>query len=301
MHRTGDARTAAIDDETGASTSSHDVGKTDGSASTNSSATQRTRDDEEKAATPSPSWIQRIVGKGTADKPESENESADMKSVNATLPTDFVIEVKNATAMKNATIAKNTTVGAASNATAVAPAKSKVSGTGSEISKGGGGENVFRLLAQKIKDLELNQSLLSRYVESLNERYGGALEDFGKEIDEIEESVSNSTQELDEATARSLASSKTCDDAVSRVSAHAERLVKSAVNELEAYRNEVAKRDTVLAFALALTAGALVASRRTNGIVERILSSIASVACLVVCVASVLIIARAKLREGVYA
>jgi hypothetical protein len=301
MHRTGDSRTTAIDDETGASTSSHDVGKTDGSASTNSSATQRTRDDEEKVATPSPSWIQRIVGKGTADKPESENESADMKSVNATLPTDFVIEVKNATAMKNATIAKNTTVGAASNATAVAPAKSKVSGAGSELSKGGGGENVFRLLAQKIKDLELNQSLLSRYVESLNERYGGALEDFGKEIDEIEESVSNSTQELDEATARSLASSKTCDDAVSRVSAHAERLVKSAVNELEAYRNEVAKRDTVLAFALALTAGALVASRRTNGIVERILSSIASVACLVVCVASVLIIARAKLREGVYA
>jgi len=211
----------------------------------------------------------------------------------------------NATAGKNATVGpssnatagKNTTVGPSSNATGVAPVKVKPPGVGSEISKGGG-ESVFRLLAQKIKDLELNQSLLSRYVESLNARYGGALEDFGKEFDEVVESVSNSTQQLDDATVRSLASSKTCDDAVARVSARAEKLVKSAVDELHAYRTEVAKRDTVLAMALALTAGALVASRRTSGGIERVLNAIASFACIVVCVGSILLIARAKIREA---
>ena len=81
---------------------------------------------------------------------------------------------------------------------------------------GGGDANVFRMLAQKIKDLELNQSLLSRYVESLNTRYGETLEQFGKEIDEIEDGVSNSTEQLDEASRKARESSKACDDAVDR-------------------------------------------------------------------------------------
>ena len=171
-------------------------------------------------------------------------------------------------------------------------AKPRFATSTNELAKGGGDANVFRLLAQKIKDLELNQSLLSRYVESLNVRYGETLEDFGKEIDEIEESVSNSTEKLDEASRKARASSKACDDAVARVNESSEKLVAAAVSELDAYRTTVAKRDTVLALALALTAGALVASRRSSGAIERVLSALSSFALLVIVVANIVLIAQ---------
>ena len=197
------------------------------------------------------------------------------------------------TSRPNATAAGATAVNATnSNATGVATAKPKMATSTNELAKGGGDANVFRLLAQKIKDLELNQSLLSRYVESLNVRYGETLEDFGKEIDEIEESVSNSTGKLDEASRQARASSKACDDAVARVNDSSEKLVAAAVSELDAYRTTVAKRDTVLALALALTAGALVASRRSSGAIERVLSALSSFALLVIVVANIVLIAQ---------
>ena len=129
-------------------------------------------------------------------------------------------------------------------------------------------------------------------MESLNVRYGETLEDFGKEIDEIEESVSNSTGKLDEASRQARASSKACDDAVARVNDSSEKLVAAAVSELDAYRTTVAKRDTVLALALALTAGALVASRRSSGAIERVLSALSSFALLVIVVANIVLIAQ---------
>ena len=132
------------------------------------------------------------------------------------------------------------------------------------------------MLAQKIKDLELNQSLLSRYVESLNTRYGETLEQFGKEIDEIEDGVSNSTEQLDEASRKARESSKACDDAVDRATQTSSKIVKAAIDELDAYRSTVAKRDTVLAIALAPTAvrhsgASVVGSDRTRVERERVL------------------------------
>lgn len=199
-------------------------------------------------------------------------------------------------AVSNVTVPSTVNV---TNATTVATSKPNIPST-SELAKGGGGgdANVFRLLAQKMKDLELNQSLLSRYVESLNARYGETLADFSREIDAIEESVANSTEDLDEATRRSKASSKTCDEAVARVSQTSEKIVAAAVNELNAYRRAVITRDTVLALALALTAGALVASKRSSGIMERFLSACSSFALLVIVVANIVLIVQNWLRES---
>lgn len=192
----------------------------------------------------------------------------------------------------------NTTGTNLTNTTTVVTSKPNIPIT-NEIAKGAAGDaNVFRLLAQKMKDLELNQSLLSRYVESLNARYGEALADFSKEIDAIEESVSNSTGRLDEATRRAKASSNACNDAVARVTEASEKIVAAAVKELDAYRRAVTKRDTVLALALALTAGALMASRRSSGILERILSVCSSFALLVIVIANLVLIAQNWLRQN---
>ena len=104
--------------------------------------------------------------------------------------------------------------------------------------------------------------------------------------------MSNSTEKLDEASRKARASSKACDDAVARVNESSEKLVADAVSELDAYRTTVAKRDTVLALALALTAGALVASRRSSGAIERVLSALSSFALLVIVVANIVLIAQ---------
>ena len=185
----------------------------------------------------------------------------------------------------------NATSNATSNATTLTTAKAKFAPN--DLARGGGGDaNVFRMLAQKIKDLELNQSLLSRYVESLNTRYGETLEQFGREIDEIEDSVSNSTDQLDEASRKARESSKACDDAVDRATKSSSKIVKAAIEELDAYRSAVAKRDTVLAVALALTAGALIASRRSSGSIERVLSASASFFLLVIVVANIVLLAQ---------
>ena len=65
--------------------------------------------------------------------------------------------------------------------------------------------------------------------------------------------------------------SKACDDAVDRATQTSSKIVKAAIDELDAYRSTVAKWDTVLAIALALTAGALIAVRRSA--IERVLSA----------------------------
>ena len=64
---------------------------------------------------------------------------------------------------------------------------------------------------------------------------------------------------------------KACDDAVDRATQTSSKIVKAAIDELDAYRSTVAKWDTVLAIALALTAGALIAVRRSA--IERVLSA----------------------------
>ena len=233
------------------------------------------------------------VNASLAEGAPSETTSNSDEDDNAAQERATKIDASTETSRPNATAAGVAAVNATNvNATGVATAKPRFATSTNELAKGGGDANVFRLLAQKIKDLELNQSLLSRYVESLNVRYGETLEDFGKEIDEIEESVSNSTEKLDEASRKARASSKACDDAVARVNESSEKLVAAAVSELDAYRTTVAKRDTVLALALALTAGALVASRRSSGAIERVLSALSSFALLVIVVANIVLIAQ---------
>ena len=231
--------------------------------------------------------------KSTSDARDGSSDIHErMKSTNATVGTNATVRSATNDTATNAS-ASNVTA----NGTSIAPSSRPKLATGSEMT-GGGGENVFRLLAQKIKDLELNQSLLSRYVDSLNARYGETLSEFGVEIDAIEESVKNSTGKLDEASRKAKASSQACDDAVARVKLASEKLVSTAIAELEAYRRAIEKRDTALAFALTLAAGALVASRRSTGTIERILSATASFVLLALCVLTSLIIARTKVLEA---
>jgi len=278
----GDKRDVVADSE-------HDSGVvSDENASSDQAAAQRGGDDDKfvKDADESKST--------TSDERDGSSDIHEgMESANATAA------AKNATVRSatNDTATNASTSNVTANGTSIAPSSKPKLATGSEMTSGGG-ENVFRLLAQKIKDLELNQSLLSRYVESLNARYGETLSEFGVEIDAIEESVKNSTDKLDEASRKAKASSQACDDAVARVKLASEKLVSTAIAELEAYRRAIEKRDTALAFALTLAAGALVASRRSTGTIERILSAIASFVLLALCVLTSLIIARTKVLEA---
>jgi hypothetical protein len=268
--------------------SEHDSGVVAGENASEQAAAQHGADDD------------KIVTDADESKSTTSDErdgSSDIhegtKSANATAAATNAT-VRSAT---NDTATNASTSNVTANGTSIAPSSKPKLATGSEMT-GGGGENVFRLLAQKIKDLELNQSLLSRYVESLNARYGETLSEFGVEIDAIEESVKNSTDKLDEASRKAKASSQACDDAVARVKSASEKLVSTAIAELEAYRRAIEKRDTALAFALTLAAGALVASRRSTGTIERILSAIASFVLLALCVLTSLIIARTKVLEA---
>ncbi|XP_057822351.2 SUN domain-containing protein 4 isoform X1 [Cryptomeria japonica] len=47
-----------------------------------------------------------------------------------------------------------------------------------------GGDTVLKILMQKVRSLELNLSVLEKYLEELNSRYGDFFSDFGKELDE---------------------------------------------------------------------------------------------------------------------
>ena len=235
------------------------------------------------ATSPRMTKSEDVVVKPIVDDTASEADDAE----NATRVGNHSGVTTNVTAYANVTSPQNGT----SNATTLATAKAKFAPP-NDLARGGGDANVFRMLAQKIKDLELNQSLLSRYVESLNTRYGETLEQFGKEIDEIEDGVSNSTEQLDEASRKARESSKACDDAVDRATQTSSKIVKAAIDELDAYRSTVAKRDTVLAVALALTAGALIAARRSSGAIERVLSASASFFLLVIVVANIVLLAQ---------
>ena len=72
-------------------------------------------------------------------------------------------------------------------------------------------ENVFSLMAKKIKSLELNQSMFDRYIESLSSSYGGRFEDIAQEVNDLEELVANQTSalvELDKAIERAARGAK---------------------------------------------------------------------------------------------
>ena len=46
------------------------------------------------------------------------------------------------------------------------------------------GDSVLKILMQKVRSLDLNLSILERYLEELNSRYGNIFTDFKKEIAE---------------------------------------------------------------------------------------------------------------------
>ena len=100
-----------------------------------------------------------------------------------------------------------------------------------------------------MKDLELNQSVLDRYIESLNERYAGALDDLNKEIDEIAAVVTNSSNALNEAARRMEKSASKCDKETER---QADRFTKSehalmgALKEFENSRAQARRRENVI-------------------------------------------------------
>ena len=77
--------------------------------------------------------------------------------------------------------------------------------------RSGAPENVFSLMAKKIKSLELNQSMFDRYIESLSASYGGRFEDIAQEVNELEELVANQTTalvEVDKAIERTARGAK---------------------------------------------------------------------------------------------
>ena len=77
--------------------------------------------------------------------------------------------------------------------------------------RSGAPENVFSLMAKKIKSLELNQSMFDRYIESLSASYGGRFEDIAAEVNELEELVANQTTalvEVDKAIERTARGAK---------------------------------------------------------------------------------------------
>ena len=109
--------------------------------------------------------------------------------------------------------------------------------------------SVFRKLAQKVKDLELNQSVLDRYIESLNERYAGALNDLNKEIDEIAAVVTNSSNALNEAARRMENSVSKCDKETERQTdrfTKSEHALMGAMKEFENSRAQARRRENVV-------------------------------------------------------
>ncbi|KAH9330794.1 hypothetical protein KI387_002902, partial [Taxus chinensis] len=61
-----------------------------------------------------------------------------------------------------------------------------------------GGDTVLKILMQKVRSLELNLSVLERYLEELNSRYGDLFSDFDKELDENTELIRQILTELND-------------------------------------------------------------------------------------------------------
>jgi len=171
-----------------------------------------------------------------SDENSNASSTGQMKSLSSSL--------SNQTKSSENSLPSDGSAAAATAAAAAAAVAASQPGGG-----GKGSENVFRKLAQKVKDLELNQSVLDRYIESLNERYAGALNDLNKEIDEIAAVVTNSSNALNEAARRMENSVSKCDKETER---QADRFTKSehalmgAMKEFENSRAQARRRENVV-------------------------------------------------------
>jgi hypothetical protein len=102
-------------------------------------------------------------------------------------------------------------------------------------------ENVFSIMAKKIKSLELNQSMFDRYVEASNARVADRLDDVSSELEMAEESAANATAAAANAVATALAAAK--DAARVEESARVSKLAaERRFNELES-RLETLERE----------------------------------------------------------
>ena len=102
-------------------------------------------------------------------------------------------------------------------------------------------ENVFSIMAKKIKSLELNQSMFDRYVEASNARVADRLDDVSLELEMAEESAANATAAAASAVATALAAAK--DAARVEESARVSKLAaERRFNELES-RLETLERE----------------------------------------------------------
>ena len=221
---------------TGAAKSPHDARERSGTSTSSSPRAAAT------TATSSNATSTKEVPEAAAQTSEEENSNA-----------SSTVHMKSSSSLSNQTKSSDggssptegTTTSAAAAATAAAAAAASQPGGGA----GKGSENVFRKLAQKVKDLELNQSVLDRYIESLNERYAGALDDLNKEIDEIAAVVTNSSNALNEAARRMEKSASKCDKETER---QADRFTKSehalmgALKEFENIRAQARRRENVI-------------------------------------------------------
>ena len=103
-------------------------------------------------------------------------------------------------------------------------------------------ENVFSIMAKKIKALELNQSMFDRYVEASTARVADRLDDVSADLVMAAEAAANATAGAARAAAGALAASK--DAARVEESARVSRLAaERRANELER-RLETVERET---------------------------------------------------------
>ena len=102
----------------------------------------------------------------------------------------------------------------------------------------GGSDNVFSLMAKKIKALELNQSMLDRYIEALNSRYADRFDDLAGDVSDLEDALTNSTAAVASAertaAAAAAAAEAACDAAVAAAAATHERELRDVRGEMAA-------------------------------------------------------------------
>ena len=132
-------------------------------------------------------------------------------------------------------------------------------------------ENVFSIMAKKIKALELNQSMFDRYVEASIARVAERLDDVSADVEAAEETAANATAASLRAEAKALAAAKDASK-FEEDSKTARIVIEKRANELErrlaaleretsreTSRNRAALGATLLVVAVATTLFAAVA------------------------------------------
>ena len=132
-------------------------------------------------------------------------------------------------------------------------------------------ENVFSIMAKKIKALELNQSMFDRYVEASIARVAERLDDVSADVEAAEETAANATAASLRAEAKALASAKDA-SRLEEDSKTARIVIETRANALErrlaaleretsrvTSRNRAALGATLLVVAVATTLFAAVA------------------------------------------